>query len=274
MQRVSGTGIRTAVATAAIAVGMMFSGSARADVFTYDTTLASPDTNAATNAVNSPTNNASWYDGTGNPQGGWTVDNSNGIEVGLRAKYRGVNAVIDTPNNVYEVAGGVQSGTSNALWNYEFSIDLQPNGVGSFTIADIANFTTLTVDDLTTGVSHTILLSALAGDDSGFGTTNGNTGPDRISEASNPAAFAAGWGAQNSENPAFGNWPLAGLQAFDPNAPDTYLIELKVKTSADRVLATDSIEVVVTPEPSAVILLATMVLGAFVLARRRQARQN
>jgi hypothetical protein len=273
MQRVPGTGIRTAFAIAAIATSIMFAGNAKADIF-YDTTLASPDTNPATNAVNSATNNASWYDGTGNPQGGWTVDSSNGIEIGLRAKYRGVNAVIDTPNNVYQVAAGVQSGTSNALWNYEFSIDLQPNGVGSLTIADIENFSTLTVDDLTTGVSHTILLANLAGDDSGFGTTNGNTGPDRISESSDPAAFAAGWGAQNSENPAFGNWPLAGLQAFDPNANDTYLIELNVKTNADHVVASDSIEVQVTPEPSAIILLATMVLGTFILVRRRKATQS
>jgi hypothetical protein len=275
MQIGLGTGIRSAFAVGAIAAGMMFAGSARADIF--DTTLASPNTNATDsgpNGVNSSTNNASWYDGTGNPQGGWTVDDSSGIEVGLRAKYRGVNAVIDSPNNVYEVAAGVQSGTSDALWNYEFSIDLQPNGIGSLTIADIGTFSTITVKDLTTNVSHTILLSALAGDDSGFGTTNGTTGPDRISESSDPAAFAAGWGAQNSENPAFGNWPLAGLQAFDPNATDTYLIELQVKESADRVLATDSIEVQVTPEPSAVILLATMILGAFLLARRRRAIQN
>jgi len=75
------------------------------------------------------------------------VDNPKGIEVGLRAKYRGLNAVIDSPNKVYEVAAGVQSGTSNALWNYEFSIDLRPNGVGSLTVADIAYFSTLTVDE-------------------------------------------------------------------------------------------------------------------------------
>jgi hypothetical protein len=67
---------------------------------------------------------------------------------------------------------------------------------------------------------------------------------------------------------------LAGLQAWDPNATDTYLIQLKVKETANRVLATDSIEVMVTPEHSAVILLPTMVLGAFFLARRRQAAQN
>jgi hypothetical protein len=270
MQIVSGKSFKSAFAIGAIAAGMMFAGSARADAF--DTTLASPNTNKANN-----TDNLSWYNGSGNQdvQGGWTVDDANGIEIGLRAKYRQVNAVIDTPNNVYTVAPGLQDAT-HALWNYEFSIDLQPNGVGALTIADIANFSTLTVKDLTTGVSHTILLSNLANDDSGFGTTNGTTGANPISE-SDQAAFLAGWGAQNSENPVFGNWPLltaATPQPFDPNAADTYLIELQVKTSSDHVVATDSIEVQVTPEPSAVILLATMVLGAFVLARRRRAIQS
>ncbi len=267
------TGFRSAFAIGAIAAGMIFTGSARADVFTFDTTLASPDTNAPTNALNSSTNNASWYDGNGNPQGGWTVDNSNGIEVGLRAKYRQNPGVIDTPNDIYVVAPGLQSGTSDAAWNYEFSIDLRPNGVGTLTLADIVN-STLTVTDITTGKTNTILLSALANDDSGFGTTNGTTGPDRISETGNPVAFGAGWGAQNSENATFGNWPLAALQGFNPNAADTYMFQLQVINNAGLILATNDMEVQVTPEPSAVILLATMILGAFVLARRRRATQN
>jgi hypothetical protein len=284
MQIGLGTGIRSAFAVGAVAAGMMFAGSARADVVSFDTTLASPNTNAAsTDPVNSSTNNSSWYDGTGNPQGGWTVSNSgaianapDGIEIGLRAKYRQVNGVIDTPNNVYVVSPGLQSGTSDAAWNYEFSIDLRPDGIGSLTLASISK-STLTVTDLTTGATNTILLSSLAGDDSGFGGgpngANGNTGPDRVSEASDPTDFAAGWGAQNSENATFGNWPLAGLQGFNPNAADTYEFVLDVRNNDNAILASDAIEVQVTPEPSAVILLATMVLGAFVLARRRRATQ-
>ncbi len=200
------------------------------------------------------------------------MDNSNGIEVGLRAKYRSVNAVIDTPNDVYMVAPGYQSGTSGpAKWNYEFSIDLRPNGIGGLTIADISNNTTLTVTDVTTGATNTILLSALATDDFGFGTTNGNTGPDRINE-SNLAAFSAGWGAQNSENATFGNWPLG--PGFNPNAADTYLFEINVIDNAGALLATNDMEVVVTPEPSAIILLATMILGTFIVVRRRRVSQS
>jgi len=49
--------------------GMMFSESARADVVTYDATLASLDANPATNVVNISTNNASWYNGQAIPKG-------------------------------------------------------------------------------------------------------------------------------------------------------------------------------------------------------------
>jgi hypothetical protein len=265
MRKSSENSLARVLTIGAVAAGFMLTGNARADVFTYDTTLASPNTNP------SNTTNLSWYNGSGNQgvQGGWTVDNANGIEVGLRAKYRQANGVIDTPNDDYVVLPGLQD-SGHALWNYEFSIDLQPNGVGSLTIADISNNTTLTVTDLTTGVTNTVNLFTLAGDDSGFGTTNGTTSADRIDEsAATLAQFRAGWGAQNSENPEFGNWPLAGLQAFNPNAADTYEFELKVVDNGNNVLATDDIEVQVTPEPSAFILLATVAVGVFLSVRRR-----
>jgi len=199
------------------------------------------------------------------------VDNANGIEVGLRAKYRQGATVIDTPNDDYVVMAGFQDAT-HALWNYEFSIDLRPNGVGTLTIADIVNLSTLTVTDITTGATNTVNLfsPAFAADDSGFGTTNGTTGADRINESlATLAAFEAGWGAQNSENPLFGNWPLAGLQTFNPNAADTYEFDLKVVENSGTVLATADMEVQATPEPSALILLATVAFGCLLILRRR-----
>jgi hypothetical protein len=172
---------RSSLTIGAIATSILLAGNARADLF--DTTLASPNTNPATGSPNTGSGNGanpSWYNGAGNPQGGWTVDNSNGIEVALRAKYRNVDGVIDTSTDDYSVTAGAcltAPCTTNgphptyALWNYEFSIDLQPNGVGSLTLADIT--ATLTVTDVTTGATGTINPLTHWADDTGFGSGPG-----------------------------------------------------------------------------------------------------
>jgi hypothetical protein len=253
----------SALSCGILAVGIMCSGNAKADILSYDQTLASPDTNAA-----NLTDNLSWYNGSGNAgvQGDWTVDSTNGIEVGLRAKYR-QGSTIDAPAGDYVVEPGNQN-ASHALWNYEFSIDLEPNGVGTLTIADIQD-TTLTVTDVTTGATSTVFLSALATDDSGFGTTNGTTAADSFTEnTANLGPFLAGWGAQNSENPEFSNFPLAAT--FDPNAADTYDFVLTVINNSGTVLATDSMTVTVAPEPSAVVLFGSLAFLAFRFGRRRR----
>src|SRR5580658_686130 len=130
--------LESALSYGALAVCIMCAGTAKADILSYDQTLASPDTTAAAS------NNLSWYNGSGNSgvQGGWTVDTNNGIELGLRAQLREVNSVINTPTNDYVVpvggcttspcdTGSGGSQPSLALWNYEFSIDLDPNGAAN-----------------------------------------------------------------------------------------------------------------------------------------------
>jgi hypothetical protein len=250
---------------------------ARADVF--DTTLASPDTtgatgNASTGANNG--NNPSWYNGAGNPQGGWTTSTTNGVEVGLRAKYRNVDSVIDTLTDDYSVMSGecildptCKGSSSNAnlaLWNYEFSIDLRPGGVGSLTLANIV--ATLTVTDVTTGATGTVNPLTHWVDDSGFGSGAGGAS-GLTSTGKHIPEVPADWGAQNSENLGFADSPLAGV--FNPNANDEYDFVLTVSSPTGAVLATTDIEVQATPEPSAVILLATAAIGLFVLAHRRAA---
>jgi hypothetical protein len=79
---------------------------------------------------------------------------------------------------------------------------------------------------------------------------------------------AGDWGVQNSENLGFGDSPLVGL--FNPNSSDEYDFVLTVSDRAGSPLASTDMEVQATPEPSAVILLGTLCLGIFVLARRRR----
>jgi len=276
MQKTRNVSLKMGLGTGAILFGTLFVGTASADI-TYNTTLASPDTNA-TYYTNASNNNLSWYNGTGNQnvQGGWTVVTGNGIEVGLRAKLRQSNTVIATGNDVYNVPSGLQPGTNNrAAWNYEYSIDLQPNGVGTYALGDILNNTYLTVTDLTTSQTNTVLLKNMAGDNSGFGTPGGTTCADRLNQSAvagcgstaTAVQFAAGYGLQNSENPIFGNFPLTG---YNPNAADDYQFTLSVGLNGGSVLGSDTIQVDVAPEPFFLLPLAGIGALLVVFARRRR----
>lgn len=202
-----------------------------------------------------------WYNGTGNPNGGFTIDLENGIELGLRAKLRQDPNVIDTPTDIYDVPYGPQlSSPSHAAWNYEFSIDLEPGGVGSLTLGDIN--ASLTITDLTTSATATIDPLTYFNDDTGFGPSNKEK-PQQTTD----------WGAQNSENPAFASFPLAS--DYNEAAARTYLITLTVtNATGDTTLAADSIMVeVVTPEPATFGLIGIAML-AFGLARRYRRRHT
>lgn len=212
----------------------------------FDANLASPNGSAF----------PGWYNnGVSGTNGGFTIDLENGIELGLRAKLRSDPNVIDTPTDIYDVPGGPQIGSpTHAAWNYEFSIDLEPGGVGSLTLGDIN--ASLTITDLTTSATATIDPVTYFGDDAAFGPSNEESKPKTTD-----------WGAQNSENPAFASFPLAG--DYNEAAARTYLITLTVTNAAgDTTLASDSIMVeVVTPEPATFGLIGIAML-AFGLARR------
>ncbi len=238
MKRVLALAIATFVASAAAV-------SANADSLTPNANLVSPDVASA--------NANPIYFGTGNLNGGFEVDNTNSsnIEVGLRAKYRSnPTSVLTSSNDIYTVVAGAQTqvtsggngaASNRAAWNYDFSIDLRPDGVGTLTLADIAN-STITFTDVTTGttlINNGNLFALFGGDAS----TYGKNGVESFSSAD--------WGFQNSENPAFLG------SAFNMNAPDLYSILINVVNNAGATLATDTIDVQVAPLPSA----ATMGLG-------------
>jgi len=212
----------------------------------FDGSLASPSASAF----------AGWYDGTGNPNGGFTIDLENGIELGLRVKLRQSPNVINTPTDLYDVPNGPQlSSPSHAAWNYEFSIDLEPNGIGTLTMADID--ASLTIIDLTTSATATIDPLTYFPDDSAFGPSGKET-PQQGTD----------WGAQNSENPAFASFPLAA--GYNENAGDLYQFTLAVTNAAHTsTLATDTIMVqVVTPEPAAAGLFGLGIAAIALISRR------
>jgi hypothetical protein len=195
--------------------------------------------------------------------------NNGGVELGLRAKLRQVNAVIEPVGNVYTVPNGPQTNPvftpNRAAWNYEFSIDLQPGGAGSgLTLNDIT--AELVITNVQQAQSATVNPLTWWTDDSYWGPS-GKTS----------VASGLNWGAQNSESPTFGDFPLAAF--YNMSSTDDYQFTLNVyrggTATPTALIASDTIlvDVVATPLPSAAGMGALLVvgLGAAALLRKRMA---
>jgi hypothetical protein len=145
-----------------------------------DATLVSPSANPA---------DPGFYNGLGNSSADFTVDTENGIEIGLAARTRGVAPNVIPIGNVYDFAAGGSGG--NALWNFNFSVDLRPGAVGNLTLSQIT--TQLTVVDALTGATKTTETLGIP-DNAGWGPAGKNVAI---------ANLTTDWGAQNSENLGF-----------------------------------------------------------------------
>jgi len=206
-----------------------------------------------------------WINGTGNPQDNFTVTNTGGIELGLRAKYRHNPVTIAPSGNTYTVVPGLETNetsggngsSTRAAWNHEYSLNV--NGAG-LTLGDI--FANLTVTGPGGGPTTVDILNApYTTDNTGFGPGGEHDGPVIF-------ALPTDWLAQNSENPSFANFPIA----YNPNTTGLYTFTLDVGLKGGATLASDTIQVNVAaaPLPSAAFAGLGLLggLGAFGLKRR------
>ncbi|MCP3442082.1 hypothetical protein [Bradyrhizobium sp. CCGUVB14] len=190
---------------------------------------------ASATVVNDTTLTAGWHNGTGTVDGHFTVDQENGVELGLRAGIRFIGPI--TPSGNIYVAPVSTPGSTLALWNFEYSYDPGTNSNTS---------TTITIKD-SLGHSLADIPLDLFSDNTHVGTAS-----------------------QNSENIGFLPFSL-GL--FDPTVAAIYLIDLATTSnSTGATLASVNIQVNVgaVPETST---WAMMILGfcgvGFIAYRRR-----
>lgn len=177
---------------------------------------------ASATVVDNTTLTAGWHNGTGTVDGHFTVDQENGVELGLRAAIRFVGPI--TPSGNVYVAPVSTPGSTLALWNFEYSYDPGRNS---------GTTTSITITD-SLGHSFTNFPLDLFSDNTHVGTAS-----------------------QNSENIGF--FPFS-LGLFDPAASAIYLIDLTTKDSGGATLASVDIQVNVgaVPETST---WAMMILG-------------
>lgn len=187
--------------------------------------------------------------GTGNPQGNFTIDTTNGLELALRAKNYG-GAAIDGSSGVYHTAPGLVAGrpvnSPRALWNYEFTIN-----TGDLTLSDYT---------FRLGVDH----------DASVGVAYSFVNPLTYFPDNQP--FGSTTVAQNSENLVFA-FPGGPFNIF---AAGTYNFVLQAfrageQTFADSDVLSSVTAVVQVPEPASLGLLGLGLAGLFAARKRKQA---
>ncbi len=215
--------------------------------------------------------------GSGNANGSFTTDRSNGVELGLRAKQRFPAANIFNSNGdgTYSFATGVGVGGTapRPLWNFEFTVNTDFGGTAGRSLLDLTY--ELRIDfDASQGTSNFQTFDPIIGSyfDHAIGDNGTGNGAGTVagSVAEYPTLLASNNVAQNSWTMTFFD---DATHIFDPDIDGTYTIELDAIGSAG-VLSSVSIDVIVgqggaIPEPTAFIVWSLLGIAAVGVKCRR-----
>lgn len=157
------------------------------------------------------------YYGSGNANGGWTVDTANGIELGLRTHQR-----YPSPANIFNSGGdgtyawadttGYNGAENRSSWNYDFSINVAGT---SDTIGDF-------------------VFKLYIDSDPGAGQTWTVFDPKLIPDNANPSApyGPSDLGSQYAQNSENVRWPLVGIPGYDNTIAGSYDFALQAYNSS------------------------------------------
>jgi hypothetical protein len=233
---------------AGVAFAVTLATAANADTF-YDQSLAVPP---------------GFFNGTSQPNAGFTTNDDGGAVAALGVLYRYGNAVHPAAGtSVYDVSSGFYTGPGGSCigvcskWNIQYSLDLRPLGL---TIADLTSVT-LTVVNLGTGGSVSFDPLTTFTDNNGWSAGGGKDG----------SALGTDTIFQNSENLAFGEFSTGTLN-FNPGDSASYLVTLSYSTDANEAVWSVDETINATPIPAALPLFASG-LGALGLVAHRRKRK-
>lgn len=203
--------------------------------------------------------------GSGNANGAFTVDNSGGIELGLRAKLRHdatgqpQNTFNSNGDGTYSFAAGVAptQAAPTAVWSFEWSVNVNPSGTSGRTLDDFTYELLLDIDP-SQGVNY-VVFDPIRGANPGIGSVcwdhaTGNNGTTSATKqvancspanaanrvADYAALLASNSVAQNSWKP---HWFMPG---FDPTLDGTYNISFAARdASTGSLVGASDIQVIV-----------------------------